>query len=350
MIRVLIVDDSQTLRTLIRAVIESDPAFDVVGVASNGEQAVRLCTRLQPDIITMDIRMPKMNGFEAVQTIMAESPRPIVVVTTTISDRLTGATFKAIEAGALAVVGKPIGLPGEDPDADKLIATLKAMSDVKVVQRRPWLSMDRKPPISSHPHPNPKIGDVNLVAMGVSTGGPPALHKILSALDDNFPVPIVVVQHITPGFVVGLAHWLNGTTPLHVQVAENNQLLTQGHVYLAPDDHHLVIRSSNKVSLKKSGPIRGHRPSADALFESVATTLHSRAIGVTLTGMGEDGARGLLAMAQAGAYTLAQDEASCVVFGMPKVAIKLGAVQEVLPLDKLASRLNHLVAARKFGE
>lgn len=341
MIRVLVVDDSATMRMLIRGILESDPALKVVGEAADGEEAIKLCQRLQPDVITMDVRMPKMNGLEAIEYIMSESPRPIVVCTTTVAEEELNISFKAIEAGALMVLGKPRGMPADDPEITRFIATVKSMADVKVVRRRKWLLKDK---VSSRsPIPLTKISpDVDLIAIGASTGGPPALHNILKNLGSKFPVPIVIVQHISPGFVVGLAHWLDDSTPFQVKVFESGDSPQPGWVYFAPDEHHLIIKSSLKASLEKTESIQGHCPSVNATFSSIALNIRSRAVGVLLTGMGEDGARGLLAMSQAGAYTLAQDKESSVVFGMPKVAIGLGAVSEILPLDAIAPRLRAL--------
>jgi two-component system chemotaxis response regulator CheB len=345
MIRVLIADDSLILRQLIWSILESDPDLRVVGQARNGEEAVALCHKLEPDIVTMDIRMPKMNGFQAIRRIMAESPRPIVVLTSTESDLELGISSKALEAGALMVMGKPHGLPGEDPKADHLIAQVKAMAGVKVVTRRWWL--EEKTPALQHTEPalRPSPGPVRLIAIGASTGGPPALQAILSQLPADLPV--VVVQHISLGFVQGLARWLNETTPLRVRVAENGKILQPGTVYLAPDDRHLLVTAGGQARLKASPPVGGHRPSATVLFQSVAQSYGSAAVGVLLTGMGKDGAQGLRALRDAGAHTIAQDEATCVIFGMPKEAITLGAVEEVLSLEQIGARLGALMAVQK---
>jgi two-component system chemotaxis response regulator CheB len=345
MIRVLVVDDSPTLRQLIRSILESDPELQVVGQACNGEEAIALCHRLEPDIITTDICMPKMDGFEATRHIMAESPRPIVVLTSTKSDIELGISSKALEAGALMVVGKPHGLPGEDPRADQLIAQVKTMARVKVVTRRWRLEKKTPAPRRSEPALRPPPGPVRLIAIGASTGGPPALQAVLGKLPAGLPV--VVVQHISPGFVQGLARWLNETTPLRVKVAESGEALQPGTVYLAPDGRHLLVTAGGHAWLKVSSPVGGHRPSATVLFQSVAQSYGPAAVGVLLTGMGKDGAQGFKALHDAGAHTIAQDEATCVVFGMPKQAIALGAVKEVLPLEQIGARLEALIAAQK---
>ncbi len=346
MIRVLIVDDSPTLRYLIRAILESDPELQVVGEAYNGEHAVTLCHKLQPDIITMDVQMPKMNGFDAIRRIMAESPRPILVLTSTLSDEQLGISFKALEAGALMVVGKPHGLPDTDPEAEQLILQVKAMADVKVVRRRPWLQKETAAPPPGRQGPRPSPGMVRLIAIGASTGGPPALQAILSQLPADLAVPVAVVQHISPGFVEGLVRWLNGTTPLTVKVAEHGERLQPGIVYVAPDGQHLLVKQTGRVWLRDDPPVNGHRPSVTVLFESAAQSYRAAVVAVLLTGMGCDGAQGLKSLYDAGSCTIAQDQATCVVFGMPKEAIALGAATEILALQQIGGRLVELVAAR----
>jgi len=347
MLRVLIVDDSPTLRLLIRRILGSDPGIQVVGEAANGEEAIALCRKLNPDIITMDIHMPGMDGYEAVRHIMAEMPRPIVVLTSTESDIRLGITYKAIECGALMVLGKPKGLPGTDPaEADRLISQIKSMADVKVVRRTRWPQPEQpKMPGKAAVPRNLRLQPVRLVAIGVSTGGPPALQAILSRLPAGFPAPILVVQHMSRNFISGLAIWLNETTPLQVMVPQTGEKLKPGMVYLAPDDRHLTVSADGYVWLKKQPLVDGHCPSATVLFESAAAVNGPETAGVILTGMGSDGARGLKTLRDAGGYTIAQDEASCIIFGMPKEAIAMGAVNEVLPLEMISGRLIELVLA-----
>lgn len=343
MIRVLIVDDSPTLRELIRRIIESDPELTVAGEAHNGLEAIRLCQTLDPDIITMDIEMPKIDGYQAIRTIMAESPRPIVVLTSSQSDIRLGITFKGIEAGALMVVRKPRGLAGESPEARELVQQIKAMAGVKVVGRRQWLN--GRAPVEKTKwaiQTLPKTR-IKLIAIGASTGGPPALRSILGNLPADFPIPVVAVQHISRGFVKGLARWLDETAPLTVKIAFKGENLRRGVVYFAPDDHHMQITASGHVLLTRFPKMDGHRPSVTVLFNSVAKSHGHSAVGTLLTGMGRDGADGLKTLHTAGGYTLAQDEKSCIVFGMPKEAIKLGAAKEVLSLERIGPRIRELV-------
>lgn len=343
MINVLIVDDSPTLRHLIRAILTTDPELKVVGEARNGEEAVAMVARLQPDVVTMDIEMPHMDGYEAIRRIMSETPVPIVVLTSTESDIRLGATYKGVESGALMVIRKPHGLRGDDPDADEIINVVKAMADVKVIRRR-WH-------IPKHPEPSAHRNRVSrpiqlayqVLAVGTSTGGPPALRTVLSELPVTFSVPVLVVQHISKGFTAGLARWLNETISMRVKVAEAAEPLLAGTVYIAPDGVHLQVSPQKKVALLEENPLDGHRPSVTALFNSVAKQYGQAAVGVLMTGMGRDGANGLYAMKQAGAYTIAQDEASSIVFGMPKEAIAMGAATEVLGLDKIAHKIKELI-------
>ena len=343
MTNVLIVDDSPTLRHLIRAILTTDSELKVVGEARNGAEAVAMVLRLQPDVVTMDIQMPLMDGYEAIRRIMSENPVPIVVLTSTESDIRLGATYKGVESGALMVVGKPRGLPGEDPEADELINVVKAMADVKVIRRR-WPAAKR--PQSSekrNPVSRPVQRSYQVLAIGTSTGGPPALRTVLSELPATFPVPVLVVQHISKGFTSGLARWLNETIPMRVKLADELEPLLPGTVYIAPDELHLQVSSRKKVVLLDENPLDGHRPSVTALFNAVAKHYGRAAVGVLMTGMGRDGANGLYAMKQAGAYTIAQDEASSIVFGMPKEAIVMGAATEVLALKKISYKIKELI-------
>ena len=306
MIRVLIVDDSPTIRELVRHILERDPEMTVVGEARNGKEAVELCLKLNPDVITMDIQMPHMDGYEAIQHIMAESPRPIVVLTSSESDVKYGATFKGINAGALMVIRKPLGIPGEDPEADKLVSQVKAMAGVKVVRRR-WKT-DPKAPVPNVGRRDHKEAHspFKIIAIGASTGGPPAIRTVLDQLPIHLPIPVVIVQHISFGFIKGFARWLNDTTPFSVKVAENGEGVKPGVVYLATDNRHLHVGRKGRLWLMDSAAVDGHRPSVTALFQSVARNYSEAAIGVLLTGMGRDGAIGLKMLEEAGAEGLVQ--------------------------------------------
>ena len=344
MINILLVDDSPTMRHLIRCILTTDLELNVVGEAKNGEEALKMVRKLDPDIITMDIHMPKMDGYTAIRHIMAENPRPIIVLTSTASDIRLGITYKAVESGALMVFGKPHGLPEDDPEARALIEAIKAMADVKVVRRRwPVNKRSCKSTLPETAVVKTLLNPYTIVAIGTSTGGPPALKTILETLPATFPVPIVVVQHITKGFTVGLAKWLNDTVALAVKVAQKNEPLKGGTVYIAPDDAHFEISRDGRVVVSHEPSLDGHRPSVTALFNSVAHHRGPSAVGVLLTGMGRDGADGLDTMHRKGAYTIAQDEESSVVFGMPGEAVALGAARDILPLNHIGLKLRQLV-------
>lgn len=351
MIRILIVDDMQTIRLQLRLILESDPELTVAGEAGSGEEAVVFCRKLLPDIVTMDINMPGMGGYEAIRQIMSETPCPIVVITGIESQHLVDVSFKALALGALTVLPKPRGFSPDDAEAKSLIQQVKMMAGVKVVKHS--LRTESQPAMSGkglakvavaekNPLPSRLTKPAQLVAIGLSTGGPPALQTILSGLPPSFPLPIAVVQHISPGFMFGLAAWLSNVTPFRCKVGELGETIKPGTVYLAPDNAHLAFRGSSNLWHDSSEPVDGHRPSATVLFESVAENFGAKAIGLLLTGMGRDGANGLKAMHEAGAYTIAQDEASSLIFSMPKAAIDLNAVKEVLGLSQIAHRLKAL--------
>lgn len=336
------------LRQTTRFILESDPALQVIGEATNGADAVSLAERLRPDVVTMDLRMPKMDGMQAITQIMTDCPVPIIVVTSTDLDRELGVSSQVAKLGAVSVLQRPAGVaaPEFKVFAAKLIEQVKLMSEVKVVRRtRATLALDEEEH-TPHPAPHRPRAKTEIVAIGSSTGGPAALHKILTKLPEQFPLPVVVVQHISFGFVQGLADWLNDASALKVQVAHAGEKVQPGTVYLAPDDNHMLVDRLGRISLSPTEPIGGHRPAVTALFQSVAQSFGPAALAVILTGMGADGASGMKALSDAGAVTLAQDEASCIVFGMPKEAIALGAVQHVVPLDQMAERIQALIEVK----
>jgi two-component system chemotaxis response regulator CheB len=340
-IRVLIVEDSQVARELLVSVLQNAPDFQVIATARNGVEAVRLTKRLQPDVIAMDVYMPEMDGLEATRRIMAETPRPIVMVSASFNKNESKLSFDALQSGALSILEKPTIY--DPPEAHKfLVDQLRLMSEVKVVRR--W---NRSPQTPSLIQPTAFTRNgktkIQLLAIASSTGGPGVLTKILSALPADFSVPILIVQHIMSGFSSGLAAWLNQLVPLEVRLAQNTDEPQPGQVLIAPDNYHMLVNSKGLIALSQELPQNGLRPAADYLFNSVAEVYGATAIGIILTGMGGDGAEGLLALRETGAHTIAQDEASCVVFGMPAVAIELGAAEQILPADKIAAAIMELV-------
>lgn len=343
MIQILITEDSDVVATLLRAILEAEPDMRVVGRARNGREAVTLAGTLKPDLVTMDIRMPVMDGFDATRMIMASQPLPIVVISSSVDDEELRTTFRAIEEGALAVIEKPRGLGHPDFEAIRreLVDTVRAMAEVKVVRRRP-------PRVSTAPFKapaRPRAGGYEVIGLALSTGGPQTLATLLAGLPMGFPLPILVVQHISPGFIGGLANWLRGQTLLEVRLAEAGMDLLPGVVYVAPDGAHLGVIRHNaalRASLSESPPIDRFRPSGTALFRSLAECCGPSAIGGILTGMGSDGTDGLIALHHAGGHVFAQDEASAVVYGMPGAARQAGCVHSVVPLARIPIHLIEL--------
>jgi len=339
MIRVLVVDDSPTVRELLVRIFRSDPEFQVVGVARDGQEAVALTGQLRPDVITMDIRMPRMDGFQATKRIMQQFPTPIVVVSASVESEELKIAFNAIRAGALTVVEKPTGPADEAFESIRshLLTTVKLMVGVKVVRR--WTTDVLRPPRPIRPHRASEDIETALVAIAASTGGPGALYQVLRSLPADLPVPVVVVQHIAAGFGQGLVDWLAGSSRLRVETARAGAPLLAGHVLVAPDNVHLQVGADGRVQLHPKADERELCPSADLLFASVAEAVGRKALGVIMTGMGRDGVEGLKQLKAAGGRVLAQDEKSCVVFGMPKEAIAAGIVDRVVPLEQIAAAI-----------
>ena len=339
-IRVLIAEDSATSRELIRSILKTDPRIEVVGEAVDGIQAVNLARDLSPDVITMDIRMPRMDGFEATKKIMSESPTRIVIVSGQARGDTLNECMCALRFGALALLSKPTG-PGAADFAKtsiQLLKTVKALSDVEVIRRRHRpLSLAGKTPATDPAEKS--SGAYGMVAIAASTGGPPALLSILSKLSPDFPLPILVVQHLGVGFVEGFVKWLNFESPLPVCLARHREPLLPGTIYIAPDDCHLGVATSGAISLSDDPPIMGFKPSASFLFRSAAEIYGRRALAVVLTGMGQDGVDGLREVHRRGGTVLAQDEASSVVWGMPGAAVAEKVVRQVVPLEHIAQTL-----------
>ena len=338
-IRVLVVEDSDVVRMFLAHLLNSDSQLQVTGTARNGTEALQALIHESPDVILMDVEMPEMDGFEATRRIMETRPVPIVICGSS-AGRETITMFRLMEVGAVAFVEKPLGKGQRDFEttAAHLLQTVKLMSEVKVVRRWP-----RRPvvtaPATSTPvviHTAPKV---ELVGIGASTGGPPVLQTILTALPKDFPAPLLIVQHIAPGFLEGLAEWLNQTTGLRVHIAAYGVRPLPGHVYLAPDDFHMTVRHGGEIMLSKEQPENNLRPSVARLFNSMAEVCGPNAIGVLLTGMGKDGAAELRQMKDCGAFTIAQNRETSIVHGMPGEAIALGAATCVLPADKIAGAL-----------
>ena len=349
MIRVLVAEDSPTLREFLVHILSAEPDIQVMATVSDGVQAVEATGRLRPDVVTMDIHMPRLDGFDATRRIMENNPVPIVIVSSWMNDQVA-ATFRAIEAGALAFVPRPHGVGHRDfgASAEELVRMVRLMAEVKVVRR--WRATApearRTMPASSLPGAGPKTAArpvPKIVAIGASTGGPIALQTILAGLKPDFPAPLLVVQHISPGFVQGFVEWLGASSPLPVHLARQGDRLRPGHVYLAPDGLHMGIARTGddgeSIRLDGTPPENAIRPAISYLFRSVGRTVGPSAVGVLLSGMGADGAAELKRLKDMGAATIAQSKESSVVHGMPGVAISLGGASHVLDPSGIASWL-----------
>lgn len=339
-IRVLVVEDSLTVRKRLCEILEADAGFQVVGEAEDGKQAIELCLALRPDVVTLDMMLPVMSGLAATEYIMAYCATPILVVSSSINRGELFKTYEALVAGAVEVMEKP---RADEPDGDwerRFVAMLRLVARVKVITHlRGRLAPVRNPPqVRSAPAAPCPAQPCRLVALGASTGGPSALVAVLRALPASFAVPVLVVVHIGEPFGVALAEWLDGQTAHTVRMAHDGQALGERGVFLAPPNRHLIVRHA-RLHLSDAPERHSCRPSVDVLFESLAVEYGPAVAACVLTGMGADGARGLLAIRQAGGVTLAQDEASSVVYGMPREAALLGAAQRVLPLAEIGPAL-----------
>ena len=351
-VRVLIVDDSVVVREILKRMLESDPGIRVVGMAANGSEAIELTAQLKPDLVTMDLVMPGMDGMEATERIMAYHPTPVLFFSSYFNQEGQRSRLDALAAGALDIMEKPTLMPDQRWEAvtAPLVQKVRALAQVSVITHiHAGRVLDRRqtPPIRSVP-----TGTVDVLGIGASSGGPRVLEELLSALPATYALAVVVVQHIAEGFMTGLITWLQQRCRLPLRVAEEGDTLVPRQVLFAPDWAHLVVRPGGRVHLAEGDPVNGSRPSVDLTFTSLAQIYGSRAAGALLTGMGTDGAAGLLAIRQAGGATFAQDEESCVVFGMPRTAIELGAVQHVLSPSGLARSLNalHVERARSLPQ
>lgn len=349
--RVLVVEDSLTVRRYLVDVINRDPELEVVGEAEDGKRAIELCLSLRPDVITLDMVLPVMSGLGATEYIMAHRPTPILIVSASINRRELFHTYDALAAGAVEVFDKP-GHDSQRADWDeRFVAMVKRVARIKVITHlrgriKPSASVQA---VAAPPHGPPSNNDtVRLIAIGASTGGPGALVSLLRVLPRDFPTPLVIVIHLSPTFGPALADWLDTMSPLRVRLATDGAVLpSTGAVLLAPPDRHLVVEHE-RLRLTQDAERHSCRPSVDVLFESCAVSWGKQTIGCLLTGMGRDGASGLLAIRRAGGLTIAQDEASSVIYGMPREAAKIGAADAILPLDVIGPRLVELSSASRI--
>ncbi len=331
-INVLVVDDSMVCREMIKQILESDPEINVIDHAVNGQEALSKTKELSPDLITMDIHMPKVDGIEATEMIMAAKPTPIFIVSSSVDEKKTSAAFEALKKGALDVIKKPEPVIWNNlaEIGDELIEKVKILSKIKVIKHIGGIK-------KAYPAKKIRVkkSAYQILAIGSSTGGPSALLKILGSLPGNFPLPIVVAQHITDGFIEGMIDWLRNYIHLPLKIAKNKESFSSGEIYISPTGKHLTVYFGGLIKLLEAEDKDLFRPSVNKLFESVAKIYGHRAIGVILTGMGSDGALGLKMIKEAGGLTLAQSEESCAVYGMPKAAIEVGAVENTSDINMI---------------
>lgn len=343
MIKVLIVDDSHTTMEYLKYLLDSDDRILIAGIAENGKEAIELSKKKHPDVILMDINMPKMNGFEATRIIMENNPVPIIIMSAIHDVKDTAVVFRAMEAGAVTLLNKPRGIdhPDYKRDSEDLLQNIKLMSEVKVIRRSKFIRETARNPGPKPPvvKPAARSGKISVIAIGASAGGPLVLQEILLKIPKKFSIPILIVQHISNGFIDGLIKWLSQTAECPIHLAVHKEILLPGHVYFAPDDYHMGVDGSDRIILSRAKPENSSRPSISFLFRSMAQAYGAEASGVLLTGMGKDGADGLKLMKDKGAVTIAQDKKSSLVHGMAGEAIKLDAVMYELSPKRIADKL-----------
>lgn len=357
-IRVLIVEDSHVCAEIIKSILETDPQIEVVGIANDGEEAITLVQKLKPDIITMDIHMPRMNGLEATEYIMAYHPTPIIVVSSSIHDRDTYLAFEAISAGALDVLEKPDPVIWEEfgKIGNELISKVKFLSQVKVITHIRGKRKNRqlKNVLTSNKQAEnestflfenfkpDKLKLPGLVVIAASTGGPQAIGKIIGTLPKDFPFATVIGQHIAEGFIGGFVDWLAAISKMPVEIVQHGKEIEPSKIYVCPVEKNTVIKEPGIFELVPSRQEDIYKPSLDLLLSTAAGVFKDKTIGVILTGMGSDGAMGIKRIYDLNGYTIAQDETTSTVFGMPKAAIELGGIREILPIEEIGEKLRRL--------
>ncbi len=348
-IRVLMVEDSATIRGRFEEILATDPELELVGTATDGKMAIELCEALRPNVVTMDMMLPTMSGLASTEYIMAHFPTPILIVSSSTNRGELFKTYEALAAGAVDVLDKPLG---DEVDGDwerRFLSTLKLVSRIKVITHpRARLPASAKSSQAALPPRYDAVGgqDYDVIAIGASTGGPGAILEVLGALPPHFSLPIVMVLHINEMFAPAFAEWLDGQTTRRVAYARDGEPVEShaGRVVMAPPGQHMVVRGG-RLHLSRDPERHSCRPSVDVLFESVADEYGSRAAAALLTGMGRDGATGLLDIRRAGGLTIAQDEATSVVYGMPREAAVIGAAMRILPLGEIGRAIGGLAMA-----
>ncbi len=349
MIKVLVVDDLPVVRAFLSHILDADPEIRVIGTACDGREAIKAVRDKRPDVVTMDVHMPNMDGFEATRMIMETNPVPIIIVSGSADPQEVSMTFRAVEAGAVAFVARPsgIGHPDHGKTVKELLQHVRAMSGVRVVRRWPRPAREAGTPELPDQAPRRETAGIGVVAIGASTGGPVVIQRILAALPRDFPAPVLIVQHMATGFTSGFVEWLARSSGIPVKLAVHDEPLHAGCAYVAPDGVNLLVERQGWITLEKGDRRNGHCPSVSRLFRSVAEVYGSHAAGILLTGMGKDGAEELLLMKERGAVTLAQDKESSIVYGMPGAADRLNAATYLLPPDAIIRVLKRVARERQ---
>jgi two-component system chemotaxis response regulator CheB len=344
-INVLIVEDSLTAQHLLKGILASDPDFNLVGIVTNGRQAVEAVSRLLPDVVSMDVNMPLMDGLEATRQIMKENPVPIVIVSSLYETSNLSLSFSILKAGALTILPRPFG-PGHPEylaSSRHYRNTLKLMAGIKFPDKGKRESRNIEPPkvlpSKVKDRQTPGSNEYKIVAIGASAGGPQALQAILSQIPSSFKLPILIVQHIDPNFQSGFCEWLNSSSGIPVSIASDKEMPLPGHAYLPPGNSHLGVYEEGCIHISQEPPEANHRPSVNHLFRSVNRVFANQTIAVLLSGMGTDGAKELKLLKAVGALTIVQDQESSLVHGMPGEAIRLGAASVVKPLNHIAMEI-----------
>ena len=343
-LRVLVADDSLAFRSILVDSLKKLPAARIVALAANGQEAIDKFDDSSPDVITLDVEMPVLDGFQVLERLRPRLGQTAVIMVSAMTQRSAGATIRALELGAFSFITKPEETSPEK-NREVLRQQLSAVFDAIAARRTPT-PIETAPPLIASPQRMP-AAQPRIVGIGTSTGGPHALATLLPRLPGNLSVPVVLVQHMPPLFTASLAETMAAKCAVKVVQAEHGMVLQAGTVYIAPGGRHLRVvddgpAAHKRIELTSDPPEHFCRPSVDYMFRSLAATYRAQAVGVILTGMGQDGAKGLLAMRQAGATTIGQDAASCTVYGMPREAYQVGAVEVQLPLDRIAERIAKL--------
>ena len=345
-IKVLLVEDSHVIQHLLSELISKDERFELCGIAGNGLEAIDKVIKLQPNVVSMDINMPVMDGLEATREIMKRCPVPILIASSLFPSEDKTMAMQILEAGAVAVLPKPYG-PGHPEflqSVKKYLNMLESMSEIKVVLRRfiPPAKESVQRMVDENLLKKKEKPEYKILAIGASAGGPEALKTILSNLSSYFPLPILLVQHIDAVFAEDFCNWLKTASNLPLSIASHGEFLLPRHVYMPPGNHHLRILPGSIISVTNEDPVEGSKPSINALFESVAKVYGGKSIAVLLSGMGKDGADELKTLHDKGAFTIAQEEKSCLVYGMPKAAVELGAVSKILSPIEIAKEIHSI--------